>query len=112
MIYVKDHSGNQVVDSSGNTVIVTPYNVACLGDGSNHGGTLVTSNQDGKYKVAGLVVCADQCQHSCPVAGHGTTVVTAATRKTRVNGRLVITTNATAACGAVIQPPDRGVYIE
>ena len=32
--------------------------VACLGDGSDHGGTLISTNQDGRLKVAGIVVCA------------------------------------------------------
>lgn len=94
------------------TVATLGKRVACLGDPSDHGGTLVSTNQDGKYKVNGIVVCADQCSHSCPIIGHGTTAVTAITTKSFVNGKLVITYNAVAGCGAKITPPDRLVYVE
>jgi len=86
--------------------------IALLGDGSSHGGTLVSTNQDGRFKVASTVVCADQCNHSCPIIGHGTTAVTAITVKSYVNGKLIITYGATAGCGAVMQPPNRSVFVE
>lgn len=86
--------------------------IACLGDSSSHGGTLISSNQDGRCKVKGIEVCVNGCEHSCPIPGHGTTKVTAITIKSYVNGKLVITYGAQAACGAIIQPIDRGVYVE
>lgn len=86
--------------------------VACLGDGSSHGGTLVSTNQDGRYKLKGIVVCADQCTHSCPIPTHGRTPVTAITTKSYVNGKLIITNGAKAGCGAVVQAPDRKHYAE
>lgn len=86
--------------------------VACLGDGSDHGGTLISTNQDGRLKVAGIVVCADQCEHSCPIEYHGVTTVTAVTTRSYVNGKLIITTDAVAGCGAKMTPPDRKVYVE
>jgi len=86
--------------------------IACLGDSSDHGGTLTDTNQEDKFKVAGIEVCANGCSHSCPILGHGTTSVTAVTSKSYVNGKLIITTDATAGCGAKITPPDRLVYVE
>jgi hypothetical protein len=50
--------------------------------------------------------------HTCPIPGHGTTPVTAITIKSYVNGKLIITENAVAGCGAVIQPLLRGVFCE
>jgi len=87
-------------------------NIACLGDNSNHGGVLVSTNQDNKFKVAGINVCANGCMHSCPITGHGTTAVSAIAVKSKVNGKLIITYGATAGCGAVITPPDRKCYVE
>ena len=87
-------------------------NIALLGDPSNHGGTLVSTAQDGTVKVGGVMVCVNGCSHSCPLPNHGTTPVTAVTIKSRINGKLIVTQGATAGCGAVITPPSRGVTVE
>ena len=86
--------------------------VACLGDPSTHGGTLITTNQDDKFNVAGINVCANGCSHSCPIPGHGVTAVSAVTTRSYVNGKLIITFGAVAGCGAVITPPNRECYVE
>ena len=86
--------------------------VACLGDPSDHGGTLISTNQDDRLKAGGIAVCANGCQHSCPIYGHGTTPVTAITTKSWVNGKLIVTEGAVAGCGAIIQPPDRKTNVE
>lgn len=86
--------------------------IAVLGDSSSHGGTLTTHNTDGTFKVGGVIVCANGCMHTCPIPGHGTTPVTAVTTKSYVNGKLIVTENAVAGCGAVIQPLLRGVFCE
>lgn len=86
--------------------------IAVIGDGSSHGGTIVTSNQDGKFKVAGGVVAVNGAMHSCPITGHGTTSITAVTIKSYCNGKLIVTTGAVAGCGAVINPPNRNVNVE
>jgi len=86
--------------------------IACLGDSSNHGGTLISTNQDGRFLTTGIAVCANGCSHSCPIPGHGVTSVTAATIRSFVNGKLIITYGATAGCGATITPPERLVYVE
>jgi uncharacterized Zn-binding protein involved in type VI secretion len=85
--------------------------VACLGDGSDHGGTLTSTNQDDKFMIGGLRICANGCNHNCPIPGHGTTAVTAVITVGSVNGKLIITTDATAGCGAKITPPDRKFYL-
>jgi len=87
-------------------------NIAVLGDTSDHGGTLISTNQDDRFVTAGIPVCADGCLHSCPLPNHGVTSVTAVTIKSFVNGKLIITTGAQAGCGAVITPPSRGVTVE
>lgn len=86
--------------------------VALLGDGSSHGGTIITSNQDGKFKVNGVEVAVEGAQHSCPLPGHGGTSVTAVTVKSYCNGKLILTDGAIANCGAILIPEDRKVYVE
>lgn len=83
--------------------------VACKGDGSSHGGSAITSGQDGTVKVGGSEVAVDGALHSCPIDGHGTTSITAITTKSNVNGKLIVTQGAVAGCGTVIQPTDRKV---
>lgn len=87
-------------------------NVALLGDSSNHGGTLISSNQDGTVDVGGVAVCVNGCLHSCPIPGHGVTPVSAVTTKSFINGKLIVTQGAISGCGAVITPPGRGVTFE
>jgi uncharacterized Zn-binding protein involved in type VI secretion len=86
--------------------------IACLGDSSNHGGTLISTNQDGRLTVKDIQVCVNGCSHSCPIPGHGVTSVTAVAVKSFDNNQLIITEGAQAGCGAVITPPDRQVYVE
>jgi len=97
---------------SGLEAIGTGRKIACLGDGSNHGGTLTSTNQDNKFLVGGIEVCAEGCDHTCPIPLHGVTQVTAIIIKSYVNGKLIITEGAQAGCGAVITPIDRQVYVE
>ena len=87
-------------------------NVAVLGDSSSHGGTIISTNQDGTLLVAGIAVAVNGAMHSCPISGHGVTAITAVTVRSFQNGKLIITVNATAGCGAVITPASRGVTVE
>lgn len=80
--------------------------IACLGDTSTHGGSIITSGQDGTLAVGGLPVAVDGCQFNCP--SHGTQTVTAVITKTRQNGKLLITQDALVGCGAKIIATDRG----
>ena len=90
--------------------------VVCVGDGSSHGGSMISHNQDGSVRVAGTPVCVDGAIHSCPMVvdgvPHGDTPVSAITIRSFINGRLILTAGAVAGCGAVIQPPSRGVDVE
>ncbi len=86
--------------------------IALLGDRSDHGGTLISTNQDGRLKVGGVAVCAQGCSHSCPIEYHGVTAVTAVTTRSRINGKLIVTESAVAGCGAHITPPARGITVE
>jgi len=86
--------------------------IALLGDPSNHGGSIITSGQDGTYKVGGVEIAVEGATHSCPVTGHGITSISAITTKSYHNGKLLLTENAVAGCGALITPLDRKVYVE
>jgi len=86
--------------------------IALLGDSSSHGGSIISSNQDGTFKVGGVEVAINGAQHYCPITNHGTTSITAVTIKSFHNGKLILTEGAVAGCGAVISPPDRNVYVE
>lgn len=86
--------------------------IALKGDGSDHGGSVTTSNQDGTFKVGGVEVAVEGAQHSCPIYGHGVTSITAVTTKSYQNGKLILTEKAVAGCGAEITPVDRSVYVE
>ena len=86
--------------------------VVCIGDRSNHGGTVTTHNQDGTLTAAGELVSLENASHSCPIEGHGITSITAVTVKSYHNGKLILTELAIAGCGARLTPPWRGVFVE
>jgi uncharacterized Zn-binding protein involved in type VI secretion len=86
--------------------------IGCVGDGSSHGGTIVSSNQDGTLKASGDEVAVDGALHSCPIPDHGITAITPITTKSYHNGKLIVTEGAVAGCGAVIQPDERQAYVE
>lgn len=86
--------------------------IALVGDTSDHNGVILTSNQDGSFLVAGGEVAVQGALHSCPIPGHGITSITAVTTKTYHNGKLIITTEASAGCGAKILALSRGVIVE
>jgi len=86
--------------------------IACLGDPSDHGGTIITTNQDDTLLVAGVKVAVNGASHSCPIKDHGITSITAVTTKSYQNGKLILTAKAVAGCGAKLTPPDRKVYVE
>ena len=85
--------------------------VAVLGDMSTHGGSIVTTNQDGTLRVAGIAAAVNGASHNCPLPGHGITLITAIILKTKQNGKLIVTEGAVCACGAIISPPDRKIYM-
>ena len=88
--------------------------VAVIGDTSTHGGSIITSGQDGFFLIGGLQVAVegptslDGATLSCPL--HGNTIISSVIHKTYYNGKLLITTDAVAGCGAKIVATNRGVY--
>jgi len=86
-------------------------NIACLGDGATHSGSIVTSGQDGSFTLNGLEVAVEGARFSCNIKKHGTTDITPASTTTGANGKAIIGTGSVAGCGAVITPPDRKAYI-
>ena len=86
--------------------------IACLGDASDHGGSVITTNADGTLKAGGAAVAVNGADHTCPIGGHGVTPITAITTKTYHNGKLILTEGAVAGCGAVLTPADRKVFVE
>lgn len=85
-------------------------NITLLGDTSTHGGSIIDANQDGSFEVNGIEVAVDGAVLSCPI--HGAQSITAITVKSYHNGRLILTENAIAGCGALIVSPDRNVEVE
>lgn len=76
---------------------------ARVGDPSDHGGVIITSGQNNTVRNEGKNIAVQGALHSCPQQGHGTTPITAITTRTRINGKLIVTTGAVAGCGAIIQ---------
>lgn len=75
-------------------------NAVRLGDGSDHGGTMITAGSS--VKVNGIQLCVDQDIHSCPIPGHGNTIVTASSSVKSNDGKRIVKIGDIAGCGAVI----------
>ena len=86
--------------------------VACIGDPSNHGGSIISTGGSVDMRVTGIPVAVEGALHSCPLKGHGVTPITAITTDSRCGGKKLITTGAIAGCGAVINAPSRGANVE
>ena len=86
--------------------------IALIGDTSDHNGTIITSNQDGTVTIGGTEIVVEGAQHSCPIIGHGITTITAITTKSYINGKLIVTTDAIAGCGAKIVASSIGSLCE
>lgn len=90
--------------------------IVCIGDPSNHGGVVVSHNQDGTLTAAGELVALENARHVCSIEDHndplGYTLITAVTVKSYHNGKLILTELAFAGCGARIAPPNRRVFVE
>ena len=74
-------------------------NVVRLGDGSSHGGSMVSAGTT--VLVNGVPMCVSGDSHSCPIRGHGVTSVTG-TSSVSSGGKAVIKTGDTAGCGASV----------
>ena len=87
-------------------------NVTVLGDPSSHGGTVTVAGQSSVTATDKAIAIDGSAMHSCPIKGHGVTSITAITTKSYIAGKLIVTSGATAGCGAVINSPDRKIFIE
>lgn len=85
--------------------------IALKGDFSDHGGIIITSNQDGTLDVGGIEVAVEGAVLACPIHGnqeiHGNLAETFL-----VNGKKVVLEGSLADCGAQIMPLDRSVTVE
>jgi len=61
--------------------------IACVGDGSDHNGTIINSGGNTSVLTAGVLVAVNGASHSCPI--HGVTQITAITTKSFVNSVIV-----------------------
>ena len=73
--------------------------VARLGDGSNHGGVIISASSD--VKANGTGVARDGDLHSCPIPTHGVTAINA-NSSVKANGHSIATVGSTTGCGATI----------
>lgn len=88
--------------------------IVCIGDLSNHGGEVISHNQEDDALTAAdrELVALENALHSCPIDDHGITPITAVTVKSYHNGKLILTELAIAGCGARLAPPNRHVFVE
>ena len=71
-----------------------------LGDGSSHGGSMITASSD--VTVNNLGVCRVTDSHSCPIPGHGVTAIVSSPTTEMVNNLIVAVEGAVAGCGATL----------
>lgn len=77
--------------------------VALLGDTSDHGGTITSSNQDGTVTAEGKQVCVDGAILNCPIPGHGPNSINSnLDNDWEINGKKVVLDGSKASCGASI----------
>ncbi len=74
--------------------------VARLGDGSSHGGTIVTAST---VPTEGAMTAVVGSMHACPLPNHGTTPITTGSPNFAIGGQPVARTGSVCGCGAVIQ---------
>jgi len=74
-------------------------NVVRLGDGSSHGGAMVSAGTT--VLVNGVPMCVSGDSHSCPIPEHGVTSVTGSS-SVKSGGKAVIKAGDVAGCGASV----------
>lgn len=81
---------------------MTMGNVAIVGTGSSHGGTMITGSGTHFTTVDGAV-CRVGDLHSCPITGHGITpIVSGGAVNTNCQGLALAIQGSVAGCGAVL----------
>jgi len=74
--------------------------IARLGDGSNHGGQIISGAT--RTLVNGKPAARKGDQHSCPLKGHGVTPITSGSSCVVIEGQRAARVGDTVGCGAVI----------
>lgn len=74
--------------------------VARLGDGSDHGGIIVSASD---VPTEGAMTAVVGSLHSCPIPDHGVTPIMTGSPAYTIGGRAVARTGSVCGCGAVIQ---------
>jgi uncharacterized Zn-binding protein involved in type VI secretion len=73
--------------------------IAKLGDGSDHGGRIISAS--GNFTIDGVDGVVHGDMHQCPIKGHGTTPISSSSTATGT-GRGIVRTGDRAGCGAGI----------
>lgn len=77
-------------------------NVAIIGTGSSHGGSMITATGSNFTTQQGAV-CRVGDLHSCPITGHGITpIVSGGALNTNCQGSALAIAGSVAGCGAVL----------
>ncbi len=74
--------------------------IARIGDGSSHGGVVISS--DSVTTTEGALTARVGDLHSCPIPGHGVTPITTGSGRFKCEGMITAVTGSIAGCGAVI----------
>jgi uncharacterized Zn-binding protein involved in type VI secretion len=74
--------------------------LARLGDGSNHGGTIISGAS--KTLINGKPAARKGDFHSCPIPGHGITTITSGSSNVIIEGQPAARIGDSIGCGAVI----------
>lgn len=74
--------------------------IARIGDGSSHGGVVISSASVSKTEGALTARVGDL--HSCPIPGHGVTPITNGSGNFKCEGMVTAVSGSVAGCGAVI----------
>lgn len=74
--------------------------LARLGDGSSHGGTIISGAS--RTLINGKPAARKGDLHSCPIPGHGVTPITSGSSDTFIEGQPAARIGDSVGCGATI----------
>ena len=75
--------------------------IARLGDGSSHGGRIVSAAVI--TTIDGVRVARVGDTHTCPIIGHGTTPIMSGSQVLSVEGARAALAGSVCGCGAIVQ---------
>jgi len=74
--------------------------IARLGDGSSHGGSIITCSA--VTKTEGVLTARVGDLHSCPIPGHGITPIVNGSGNFKTEGKVTSVYGSKTGCGAII----------